>query len=96
MGVKAHRHQRKPWADRLPEFTHYRDDGCAVHSACLTCPLPSCVYDDPRQGRGAAIRLRDAEIMQRFHEGWSPARLAKHFGIHPRSIFRVLRRARES
>ena len=86
-------HQETP-VDRVPELTHYQDDGCVVWHACLTCPLPRCIYDDPRQGRGAGVRLRDAEIVRRHREGWTARRLAEHYGVHRRSIFRILRRER--
>lgn len=83
-------------ADRLPELTHYRDDGCAVWRACLSCPLTRCIYDEPRGGRGAGNRLRDIEIARRAREGWSVDALAARYGVTRRHIFRILRRERRS
>lgn len=84
----------RPGLDRVPELTHYQDVGCRVWHSCLSCPLARCIYDDPRQGRGAATRLRDAEIARRARAGWSARALAEHYGVHKRSIFRILRRER--
>ncbi len=89
----ARRHRGAP-PDRVPELTHYRDDGCRVWPSCLSCPLVRCIYDEPRQGRGATTRLRDAEIARLFREGWSARALALRYGVHRRSIFRILRRER--
>lgn len=80
--------------DREPELVHYRDDGCRVWRSCLTCPLARCIYDEPRQGRGARFRLRDAEVARLYREGWSARALAQRYGVHRRSIFRILRRER--
>ncbi len=80
--------------DREPELTHYRDDGCRVWRSCLTCPLARCIYDEPRQGRGAKFRLRDAEVARLYREGWSARTLAQRYGIQRRSVFRILRRER--
>ena len=83
-----------PHPDRVPELTHYRDEGCAVWHACLSCPLARCIYDDPRGGRGASARQRDSEIARLFHEGWSARAIANHYQITRRSVFRILRRER--
>ncbi|MFC1961784.1 hypothetical protein ACFLWN_01880 [Chloroflexota bacterium] len=32
--------------DLLPEYFHYRDEGCEVATSCLKCPLAQCVYDE--------------------------------------------------
>jgi hypothetical protein len=95
MAVQRARRRREPPVDRVPELTHYRDEGCVVWHACLTCPLPRCIYDDPRQGRGAANRLRDAEIARLAREGWSARALAARYQVTRRHVFRILRRERE-
>lgn len=85
-----------PVMDRVPELTHYRDEGCTVWHACLSCPLPRCVYDDPRQGRGAKTRMRDADIARLSGEGWTANDLAARYHISRRQIFRILRQERGS
>ena len=47
---------RRPREDALPEHLHYRDGGCDLFAACLTCPLPHCRYDVP----GGAARCSTA------------------------------------
>jgi hypothetical protein len=82
--------------DRVPELTHYQDEGCRVWPSCLSCPLPRCIYDDPRQGRGARTRLRDADIARLSAEGWTANALAAHYKVSRRQIFRILRHERRA
>lgn len=94
MTTERQRRRREAPVDRVPELTHYQDEGCVVWHACLSCPLARCIYDDPRQGRGAANRLRDAEIARLFHAGWSARALADRYGVTRRHVFRILQRER--
>jgi len=79
-----------PGRDRVPELTHYRDEGCRHWEACLTCPFPRCVLEV----RGLARRLdhaaRDAEIRRRHAAGEPAISLATHFKIARRTVYRVL------
>lgn len=79
--------------DRVPELTHYKDEGCVVWRACLSCPLPQCIYDQPNR-RGHHERLRDLVIEQLFHAGEPAQSLAERYGLTRRSIFRIVRRER--
>jgi hypothetical protein len=90
-----YRRRREPPVDREPELTHYQDDGCFVWHACLSCPLPQCIYDDPRGPRIALHRDRNTEIGRLSREGWSRRALAARFGLSRRQVFRILRRERE-
>jgi hypothetical protein len=94
MTTEPHRGRRGAPLDRVPELTHYQDEGCVVWHSCLSCPLARCIYDDPRQGRGAGVRLRDAQIARLYREGWTAGAIAARYGITRRSVFRVLRRER--
>src|SRR3989304_5202288 len=49
--------------DALPEEIQYRDDGCDIHSQCLTCPLPRCRYDEPGGVRAMLNSYRDRQIL---------------------------------
>lgn len=87
----------RPRSDALPENTDYADNGCDLYPSCLRCPLPKCRYDAPggapamlRDGRDAAI-LRVAG-----QDGVTVDRVAEMFGLSRRTIFRVLRSARDS
>ncbi|MFQ5879780.1 MAG: sigma factor-like helix-turn-helix DNA-binding protein [Dehalococcoidia bacterium] len=85
---------RRTRIDALPEHFPYRDGGCDVHPACLTCPLPRCRYDDPRGARGLLNSQRDHEILQlRWRQGLAVDDLARRYGISRRTVFRIMRRA---
>lgn len=79
----------------LPEYTEYRDTGCDLHPACLSCPFERCRYDTPRGERWKLNTGRDREIIRLFLAGASPA-LAQRYGLTERSIFRIARRIREN
>jgi AraC-like DNA-binding protein len=88
--------RNEPSIDRLPELTLFRDNGCDIHSSCLSCPLPQCRYDDPgwmqREERGQ----RDTQILQARAEKALPVHeLAARFGVSTRTVHRVLRRTDE-
>ncbi len=44
--VELERANRKE-PDLKPEYCHYRDEGCEYAKACLECPFPQCLYDEP-------------------------------------------------
>ena len=77
-------------ADALPEYTRYRDDGCDVHSHCLTCPLARCRYDEPGGLRALVNAHRDREIVEMRLSGAGVGELAGRFGLSRRSVFRIL------
>ncbi|MCS7294819.1 MAG: helix-turn-helix domain-containing protein [Chloroflexota bacterium] len=82
--------------DALPEYTEYRDTGCDLYPSCLHCPLPRCRYDDPG-GAPAMLRVgRNAAIVSGYRKGRSVDQLARMFGVSRRTIFRVLRAARQA
>ncbi len=82
---------RRPRNDALPEHLHYRDDGCDLFAACLTCPLPHCRYDVPGGARTMLNRVRDHEIRRMRHEnGVAVDEIARCFRVSRRTVFRVL------
>ena len=76
--------------DRLPEQTGYRDDGCDIHPACLTCPLPRCRYDEKGGLRAMINAYRDQQIGRLRDSGVSSEELSASFGLSKRTIFRIL------
>jgi hypothetical protein len=87
---------RKPRTDALPENIEYRDSGCDLYPSCLRCPLPRCRYDEPGGAAGMLRTGRDATILRLAERDGLPVdRLAEMFGLSRRTIFRVLRSARE-
>ena len=88
--------------DLLPEYSHYRDQGCELATAylghpslCSECPFPRCIYDEPRGRQRWLKRLRDGEILRQFTtEGKGIEELATAFNISQRTVQRVLKGAR--
>ena len=81
--------------DLPPEYCQYQDAGCELASSCLNCPLPGCVYDEPRGKQQWLKRRRDEEIKQLFtSEGKKIKELAVVFGVSQRTVQRALKRMR--
>jgi AraC-like DNA-binding protein len=78
--------------DLPPEYCHYRDEGCEFADACLHCPFPHCLYDEPRGKQRWLKGLRNREITQLFGSGeWGIKELASLFGLSQRTIQRALK-----
>ncbi len=78
--------------DLLPEYCRYRDEGCEFADACLNCPFPQCLYDEPRGKQRWLKRLRNREISRLFSGGsWGMKELASLFGLSQRTIQRALK-----
>ena len=78
--------------DLPPEYCRYRDEGCELASSCLNCPLPRCIYDQPRGRQRWLKRQRDSKIVRLFTtEGKDAKELASMFGISQRTVQRALR-----
>ncbi|WP_332445683.1 hypothetical protein [Dehalococcoides mccartyi] len=79
--------------DLLPELTSYPDQGCEFSKACLDCPLPVCVFDQPRGRQRWLKRQRDKEIVSLFQGGQDERELADRFRLSIRTIQRVLKKS---
>ena len=79
--------------DLPPEYCHYRDEGCEFADSCLDCPLPRCIYDQPRGRQRWLNGSRDSEITRLFTAGGKGIReLALSFGVSQRTVQRALRK----
>jgi len=79
--------------DLLPEYCRYRDEGCDLFDSCLNCPLPQCIYDQPRGRQQWQKRLRNREIYRLFiDEGKEVEELALIFDTSRRTIQRALKK----
>jgi len=76
--------------DLKPEYCQYRDEGCEYAKACLDCPFPQCLYDEPRGRQRWIKKTRDKEIKRLFDEGKKIKELAVIFGVSQRTIQRAL------
>jgi len=82
----------QPDIDLLPEYCHYRDEGCELFCSCLNCPLPRCVYEEPRGKQGWLKRLRDKKIALLYFRGHKKvSELAEKFGVSERTIQRAVK-----
>ena len=74
--------------DAIP---HYPDCGCAVHSNCLTCPLPECRDVDPKGYQQFIRERREKQIVEAvLNEGMTVAHVAKRYRRSDRAIYRIL------
>lgn len=81
--------------DLLPEYCHYKDEGCELARSCLNCPFPDCIYTEPRGKQQWLKKLRDREVLRQFTtQGKGVKELAFIFGVSQRTIQRILKRAR--
>jgi hypothetical protein len=74
----------------------YADVGCGIHSQCLSCPLPSCIYDldvsDTK--RGGFVRF--AKIYPLVQQTQDPEGLAKLAGTNIRTAYRHIKRYKDA
>jgi hypothetical protein len=77
--------------DLPPEYCHYKDEGCEFLDSCLDCPLPQCLYDEPRGKQRWLKELRNRQIERLYREGWKISELALMLGLSRRTIQRALK-----
>ena len=77
--------------DLLPEYCHYRDEGCELADSCLSCPFPRCIYEEPRGKQRWLKELRNKEIGRLFDSGCGTKALGVMFGLSRRTIQRALK-----
>ncbi len=89
--------EKVPEPDLLPEYCHYRDEGCEVMDSCLNCPLPGCIYDEPGGKQRWLKRLRAKEMIRLFTtEKKGVKELALMFAVSVRTVQRALKPARNN
>ena len=70
-------------------------DGCSVAPHCLTCPRPSCVYDEDNKGGASAEKMQAAadravEARRLARLGLMVAEVASAIGVSRRATYRYL------
>ncbi len=79
-------------SDLPPEYCHYRDEGCELADSCLHCPLPQCIYDQPRGRQRWLKKLRAKEMARLFTtKDKGIKELAEMFGVSQRTVQRALK-----
>ena len=83
--------------DAVPEMYHYEDTGCEVSPSCLNCPLPQCKYDDPVWFQRYRRMGRDMKVWRTINsESLTAEEAARRFSVTVRTVFRIMRRCRET
>ncbi len=73
--------------DLLPEYYHYRDEGCEFAKSCLNCKFPKCIYEQPGGRQHWLKRLRGKEMLMLFTTGGKRVKeLALRFGVSQRTV----------
>ena len=78
--------------DLPPEYCRYKDEGCEYAGACLDCPFPQCLYDEPRGRQRWLKELRNREISRLFEAGRKVRELASLFEVSDRTVQRALKK----
>jgi hypothetical protein len=78
--------------DLPPEYCRYKDEGCEYARACLDCPFPQCLYDEPRGRQRWLKELRNREINRLFEAGRRVRELAALFDVSDRTVQRALKK----
>lgn len=73
----------------LPEDRNYVDTGCAVAPACLACPLPACVHDDPKW----RTRVQREELVALVQGGMAVKAAARQVRVSDRNAYRFMKEA---
>jgi len=81
------------WGDsKSTEYMDWKDTGCEIADACLTCPLPVCKHDDPAwfAKYKQAAKYRIIFYLLRISSTTEDVnRLAEHYNFTTRTIFRI-------
>ena len=80
---------------------HPKDTGCKYadeflgrKSSCLECPFKDCLLDEPAKVRFGILKAkRNQEILSLFYQDVTLVNIAKRFGIHARTVQRVVDRS---
>ena len=78
--------------DLPPEYCRYRDEGCELAAACLECPFPRCLLEEPRGRQRWLKNSRDREMNRMHQEGWGVKDIAANFEVSLRTVQRALKR----
>ena len=98
--------RRDTYAENLVGQGHYRDEGCDLAPACLSCPFDPCRYEwgldsDVRRAERNAAIWADYQRMnpgKPSRDGSAPravGMLADKYGVSRRSIHRVIANAKK-
>jgi Homeodomain-like domain len=71
------------------EYANWKDGGCDLHPACLECPLPKCIEEEPRGRQKRRLGFR-AEAMKKMRsQGKNAREIAAAFKVSERTVQRA-------
>ena len=76
--------------NNFPDDVNWRDRGCEAHPACLSCPLPQCLEEQPRGKQKLRMQTRASHMAQLKQQGKSTREIAAMFQVSQRTVQRVL------
>jgi len=78
-------------ADAYPNEDMYEDTGCHLYSACLSCPLPICIFET---STGVQLRARGLlhakQLQTQRTNGLTITNLMTDHQLSRRQVFRLL------
>mgnify|MGYP001562451630 CR=1 FL=1 len=69
-------------------YGFFEEDGCHVWKHCLSCPLPTCIYDDPH----VIMKMRDEVIRKLNDRGTTITSIAQQLLVSEKTVKRALKR----
>lgn len=82
MGVRIAR----PQATAFLESSHYPDNGCQFHPACLECPEPVCILEAGQSWRRRMARRQEEARLLR-QQGLKIREIAARLGCSRRAVY---------
>ena len=68
----------------------WKDSGCDLHPACLECPLPRCIEEEPGGKQRRRLQSRAEHMAEMRRRGSSTGQIALAFGVSMRTVQRAL------
>ncbi len=79
-----------------PAHIVYRDHGCHLHPACLTCPLERCRHDSGAHPCTLRNEARNRQIVELRRQGLAVREIAERVGHSKRRVQYALAAARKA
>ena len=77
-------------SDFSADESNWKDNGCELFPACLSCPLPQCIEDKPRGKQKLRMLTRASQMAELRRCGKSTREIAALFKVSQRTVQRVL------
>ncbi len=75
------------------EYVNWKDAGCDLSPACLECPLPRCIEEEPRGRQRRRLEHRAAAMNELRRQGKNTREIAAAFRVSERTVQRALSRS---